>query len=158
MLNRQANQQSMLGFGIFRAKTERACIILLFLSISTKQNTTKRDYGPISLPLVPGQLSHTQPRRPSSGWAPSRSSWWNAAVTPHQPMIMKNIQTAALVMLCLKGASHSYFIEYIELKPGFYLVLAQQWTRGMSKGEEEMRQDERKPLTNEERDRQSPFF
>lgn len=28
------------------------------------------------------------------------------------------VQTAAVVMLCLRGASHLYFIEYIELKPG----------------------------------------
>lgn len=30
----------------------------------------------------------------------------------------KQFQTAAVVVLCLRGASHSYFIEYIELNPG----------------------------------------
>lgn len=49
MLNRQANQPSMLGFGIFRAKTQPVGHILLccFQSVQNK-HTTKTEYAAIS--------------------------------------------------------------------------------------------------------------
>lgn len=70
--------------------------------------------------LVSGQscfLPGAQPSRAQHGRTAGRSS----DTTPANKNGKKRneiIQTAAVVMLCLRGVSHSYFIEYIELKPG----------------------------------------
>lgn len=49
----------------------------------------------------------------------------------------KKNQTAAVVMLCLRGASHSYFIEYIALKPGLFIWRANETNGSGTAGRKE---------------------